>query len=309
MTDIVYSRCKDCNPNSVKFQCWTCKGKDDTVRKQMRQEKKEMLQLSQYKLNYNFPPMPPPSQLVVNDQILVAGPAKRPRDEDTDVPVATPDEFALDYSPPPKVTPKKPAVKAAPLPPAAVDSPPPKKVVQVAVTPKKPAVKAAPLPPAVVDSPPPKKVVQVAVTPKKPAVKAAPLPQAAVDSPPPKKVVQVAVTPKKPAVKAAPLPQDSSSSETCSNSESEQEGWEDEEQADDDSSTAVVAVSKDGKTPKMAKITVKERECVMEWLAKPRRDNKMNNARWIRNGGGQGQSMTATSGEVRTSGAYEALAA
>jgi hypothetical protein len=245
----------------------------------MRQEKKEMLQLSQYKLNYNFPPMPPPSQLVVNDQILVAGPAKRPRDEDTDVPVATPDEFALDYSPPPKVTPKKPAVKAAPLPPAAVDSPPPKKVVQVAVTPKKPAVKAAPLP------------------------------QAAVDSPPPKKVVQVAVTPKKPAVKAAPLPQDSSSSETCSNSESEDEGWEDEEQADDDSSTAVVAVSKDGKTPKMAKITVKERECVMEWLAKPRRDNKMNNARWIRNGGGQGQSMTATSGEVRTSGAYEALAA
>ena len=169
--------------------------------------------------------------------------------KDTDVPDATRDEFALDYSPPPKVTPKKPAVKAAPLPPAAVDSPPPKKVVQVAVTPKKPAVKAA------------------------------------------------------------PLPQDSSSSETCSNSESEQEGWEDEEQADDDSSTAVVAVSKDGKTPKMAKITVKERECVMEWLAKPRRDNKMNNARWIRNGGGQGQSMTATSGEVRTSGAYEALAA
>ena len=157
------------------------------------------------------------------------------------------------------------------------------------------------------------------MTPKKPAVKAAPLPQAAVDSPPPKKVVQVAVTPKKPAVKAAPLAplvaddagDDSSSSETCSNSESEleEDGWEDEEQADEDSGKAVVAVSKDGKAPKMSKITVQERECVMEWLAKPRKDNKMNNARWIRNGGGQGATMTATSGEVRTSGAYEALAA
>ena len=265
MTDIVYSRCKDCNPNSVEFQCWPCSKKDDTVRKQMKQAKKERLLLSQYKLNYNFPPMPPPSQLVVNDQILVPAPAKRPRDEHTDVPDATRDVFDLNYS---------------------SQSPPPKKVVQVAVTPKKPAVKAAPLPQAAVDSPPPKKAAQVAVTPKKPAGP-------------------------KPDGKVAPLVaddagEDSSSSETCSNSESGlEDGWEDE----DDSGTAVVAVSKDNKAPKMAKITVKERECVMEWLAKPRKDNKMDNGRWIRNGGGQGATMTATSGEVRTSGAYEALAA
>ena len=61
------------------------------------------------------------------------------------------------------------------------------------------------------------------------------------------------------------------------------------------------------KTSKMAKITLVERNCVMEWCHKERKDKKMNHARWIRNGGAKDSSMTATSGEVRTSGAYEAL--
>jgi len=67
-------------------------------------------------------------------------------------------------------------------------------------------------------------------------------------------------------------------------------------------------VSKGRKKP-MPRITPEERKCVEKWLQKSRKDGKMLNARWIRNGGAKGQSMTATSSEVKTQGAYDALAA
>ena len=64
-----------------------------------------------------------------------------------------------------------------------------------------------------------------------------------------------------------------------------------------------------GRKKPMPRITPDERTCVEKWLQKSRKDGKMLNARWIRNGGAKGQSMTATSCEVKTQGAYDALAA
>jgi hypothetical protein len=70
-----------------------------------------------------------------------------------------------------------------------------------------------------------------------------------------------------------------------------------------------------GVTPKtarkkaMCRISGAERCCVENWLQKTRKDGRMLNARWIRHGGAKGATMTATSAEVKTLGAYESLAA
>jgi hypothetical protein len=66
--------------------------------------------------------------------------------------------------------------------------------------------------------------------------------------------------------------------------------------------------TKKSRGPTMPRINITERACVENWLQKSRKDGKMKNARWIRNGGAKGQSMTATSCEVKTLGAYESLA-
>ncbi len=237
--------------------------------------------------------MPPPAPLVVNDQFLhpppVASPIKRPRDE-----------FSLDEddSPPQRVV--QVAVTAKKKAPGKVAQSPQAAAVQVAVTPKKNA-------PGKVAQSPQAAVVQVTVTPKKNAPgNVAQSLQAA--------VVQVAVTPNKSPGNVVHLPEPaddadegSSSSETCSNSDSgEEDGEEEIEEMDPAPPVNVVG---NAKAPKMAKITVAERTNVMEWLQKLRKDKKMDNGRWIRNGGAHGATMTATSGEVRTSGAYVALAA
>jgi hypothetical protein len=82
---------------------------------------------------------------------------------------------------------------------------------------------------------------------------------------------------------------------------------------DDDEEKAMVGVKKQAvkgeKAAKMTRITKDERNLVSVWIQKRRKDGKMTNGRWIRNGGAKGQTMTATSGEVKTSGAYDALAA
>jgi hypothetical protein len=74
--------------------------------------------------------------------------------------------------------------------------------------------------------------------------------------------------------------------------------------SDDGAADEDVKTSKD----RLPRITAEERSCVCDWIAKDRKDGKMNNGRWIRNGGAKGATMTATSSEVKTSGAYEALA-
>ena len=58
----------------------------------------------------------------------------------------------------------------------------------------------------------------------------------------------------------------------------------------------------------MLRIQSNERVCVENWLQKTRKDGAMKNARWIRNGGAKHATMTATSAEVKTQGAYESLA-
>jgi hypothetical protein len=62
------------------------------------------------------------------------------------------------------------------------------------------------------------------------------------------------------------------------------------------------------KVQKMPRITKEERTSVCDWIQKERSDGKMLNGRWIRNGGAKGATMTATSAEVKTSGAYDSLA-
>jgi hypothetical protein len=62
------------------------------------------------------------------------------------------------------------------------------------------------------------------------------------------------------------------------------------------------------KKKKLRRITKEEQVCVCDWISKPRKDGKMLNGRWVRNGGAKGSTMTATSSEVKTSGAFEALA-
>ncbi len=82
----------------------------------------------------------------------------------------------------------------------------------------------------------------------------------------------------------------------------------------DGSSTSDNSSDKDGESKKesgkkMPRITNQERTAVCDWIAKTRHDGSMLNGRWIRNGGAKGSTMTATSGEVKTCGAYDALAA
>ena len=66
--------------------------------------------------------------------------------------------------------------------------------------------------------------------------------------------------------------------------------------------------NKSTKKHTMPRISADERTHVSVWVEKPRADGKMCNGRWIRNGGAKGSTMTATSGEVKTSGAYDSLA-
>lgn len=82
----------------------------------------------------------------------------------------------------------------------------------------------------------------------------------------------------------------------------------DDEDSDSASVTSTEDVAKkEAGKPKMPRITKEERTSVCEWIVKPRADGKMLNGRWIRNGGAKGATMTATSSEVKPSGAYEAL--
>jgi hypothetical protein len=81
----------------------------------------------------------------------------------------------------------------------------------------------------------------------------------------------------------------------------------DEDDEKDEEKVKSVGGKKEG-TTRMVRITKDERTHVCTWIQKRRKDDKMTNGRWIRNGGAKGKPMTATSGEVKTSGAYDALA-
>ena len=152
-----------------------------------------------------------------------------------------------------------------------------------------------PAPPPVVDAadaPPPASPPAVAIV----AAAAAPPPFL-----PPVSAAKPRAKPKKRVREPTPPPPKEDS--TSSSSESDNDG------NDSEGSEGVVGkgVTKTRQKP-IPRIKQDERVCVENWIQKCRKDGKMLNARWIRNGGAKGQSMTATSGEVKTSGAYEALA-
>lgn len=112
--------------------------------------------------------------------------------------------------------------------------------------------------------------------------------------------------PKAKAVKAtAPAaPPAAYASDSGSGSESEQDDDCGEQDGDDEGRPA----SKKSRKKSMPRILPAERVCVENWLQKSRKDGAMQNARWIRNGGAKHATMTATSAEVKTQGAYESLA-
>ncbi len=80
--------------------------------------------------------------------------------------------------------------------------------------------------------------------------------------------------------------------------------------SESDDSSSSDTETQDAKAPakKMARITKEERDVVCTWIQLCRADGRMSNGRWLRGAGAKGQSMTATSGEVKTSGAQDALA-
>ena len=83
----------------------------------------------------------------------------------------------------------------------------------------------------------------------------------------------------------------------------------DSEGSDDDlGEAATKAKAKKARKPNLPRLNEPERMAMENWVAKPRSDGLMLNARWIRHGGAKGKNMTATSGEVKTLGAYVALA-
>jgi hypothetical protein len=301
MTELVESRCEDCSRKS--FQCTPCSKQDVTVRKLMREQAKANVMLSQYRL-FEFPPMPPPAPLVLDNQVVFPPPSiSSPMLNVSSDPLAAPSILQASPTTPTKrlredvpAVPKKLAANASPS-----VIPVPKAANKKAIV-KQSAVKT----PGVLSTTSPTvrrdefdlesddaskiPVPKVPAVPKKLAAKASP---SAI--PVPKAAVKIA------AVKAAPESDSASSNcdtcSCCSDSES------------DDSPPIVTGKAKEGqKPPKMAKISLVERSLVIDWCSKDRKDGKMNNARWIRNGGAKGSTMTATSGEVRTSGAYEALA-
>jgi hypothetical protein len=95
---------------------------------------------------------------------------------------------------------------------------------------------------------------------------------------------------------------------TSSDSGSGSEQSDSSSQTGEDEHASLSKKTRQEKKKKMPRISKEERLCVCDWIRKLRKDQKMLNGRWIRNGGAKGQTMTATSSEVKTSGAYEALA-
>lgn len=291
MAELLESRCNACRPKS--FQCTPCYKNDVTVRKQMaaakkvEREKQDPVRLFPADTakapevlredGQRYPPMPEPAPLTL---------------------------FGVQVFPPPTnlfPPPSTPPSIAAPF------------LNAVANPFCAPTVSGPPTVPAssIAKKPSPKKP---AATPKKPSKVSNPQYGRWVRNDGEKVVTTPESTPTGCKIKRphneTDLDSDSDDSHTraahkspdaSSSSESD-----DESSVSDgtDDGSSKVALAK----PKMPRITKEERTAVCEWIVQPRADGKMLNGRWVRNGGAKGVSMTATSSEVKTSGAYEALA-
>ena len=108
---------------------------------------------------------------------------------------------------------------------------------------------------------------------------------------------------KRPRAKAPAKAKDKATKELSASSASDSDASSSSGDGDD-----VTRRARKKSAARMPRIAASERVCVENWLQKWRKDGKMQNARWIRNGGAKGQTMTATSCEVKTLGAYESLA-
>ena len=91
-------------------------------------------------------------------------------------------------------------------------------------------------------------------------------------------------------------------------SSSDSDSDDSDAEGSDDSEPRPPAASKKTRKANLPRLNEPERMAMENWISKTRSDGLMLNARWIRNGGAKGKSMTATSSEVKTQGAYVALA-
>ena len=127
---------------------------------------------------------------------------------------------------------------------------------------------------------------------------------------PPAAAQPLSMVPKK--KRARPVPKAGKAAAAAaagSDSETGSDNGGSEDSDDDDDDTGAPAAKKSALRRKsMPRILPAERVCVENWLQKTRKDGAMQNARWIRNGGAKHATMTATSAEVKTQGAYESLA-
>lgn len=279
MSELFESRCKDCSPKS--FQCTPCAKLDVTVRKQMRQkkdqEKKDQAPVRLFP--HIFPPMPDAAPLSINGQVMHLLSIASPNMGNVISPVVVASIVPVTPEPAAKVSPV--VTKASPV----LTEPSP---VIASVTSyggnsaddhvkvQKAATKAIP---------------KVRYTPKattKPALVAA-------------ACVVLSTTPTKRPRDEFDLPSEEEESDSDSTSGSGSSLTESCDPKKD-------ANAKQSKVKTMPRITKEERVSVCDWIVKDRKDGKMLNGRWIRNGGAKGATMTATSSEVKTSGAYEALA-
>ena len=338
MSELVNSRCDACRPKN--FQCTPCSKHDVTVRKQMNalkkleREKQAPVCLFPAKkpevvsqILYNeqasafnqafqqasvflredgqpYPPMPPPAPLTMNGVEIFPPPSiVSPR---LNVPFSAVNPFATTL---PAVNPF-----ATPTASASMITAPSPIATLPAVNPFASPTASA----SMITAPTPiakKLPAAQPSTPKKPAVvKATPKKQPAkpstTKSTPGAPVATVAAGCKRPHSQFD-LNSDSDDSHARAAYKNQDEDASSSSESDDASSEGSVSTDdvtkKDTTKPKMPRITKEERTSVCEWIVKPRPDGKMLNGRWIRNGGAKGATMTATSAQVKTSGAYEAL--
>jgi hypothetical protein len=279
MSELVNSRCKDCSPKT--YQCTPCSKLDVTVRKQMKikkdQEKKKLGSVCLFPLQ-QYPPMPPAAPLSINGQVMHPPPIASPNMFDGHVmhppPIASPNLFAADVSP-----------KASPV--VARPSPSPSTIAASSdLRTPEPAANVSPKASQCFARPSNVFINPSLLSPQKAAIKPALVAAAC---------VVLSSTTKKRSRDGSDL---SDCESDCSSSNGSAMTLSGE----------CLKMNANAKPAKMSRITKEERFAVCDWIVKERSDGKMLNGRWIRNGGAKGATMTATSSEVKTSGAYEALA-
>ncbi len=284
MSELVNSRCKDCSPKA--FQCTPCSKRDVTVRKHMNLAKKQEREMQR-------------SSVCLFSNTIVAVPVEHNAPEGSDSvghmypPLPFPAPLTINdqvmYAPPSIASP----LMGAPINDQVMYAPP--SIASPLMGAPKSGPKSSPGVP-----------INVSTTLKS---KKASLKLPVIVSAAPKYATKVSpVASCKRAHDELDVNSDSDDSHSRAPYKHPKLDSSSDSDCDTCSSSGSATGAKKETKQKMARITKEERQGVCEWIMKERKDGKMLNGRWIRNGGAKGATMTATSSEVKTSGAYESLA-